>query len=108
MRAVVERDFPASAGFLVMRRGHRGVELNVAPEVEPVGDVVQIPLGFRLAGEMFLPVPIVEQVLGKRVAVGPTFGVEPGAWVAVPIPGASDTGTGLEDPCRHAEFTQAV
>ncbi len=108
MRAVVERDLPASAVFLVMRRGHCGFELDVAPEVELVGDVVQIPFGFRLAGEMLLPVPFVEQFLRKGVAVGPTFGVKPGAGITVPVPGAADTGAGLEHPRRQAKFAQAV
>ena len=108
MRAVVERDLPASAVFLVMRRGHCGFELDVAPEVELVGDVVQIPFGFRLASEMLLPVPFVEQFLRKGVSVGPTFGVKPGAGITVPEPGTADTGAGLEHPRRQAKFAQAV
>ena len=91
-----------------MRRGNGGFELDVAPEVELVGDVVQISLGFRLAGEMLLPVPFVEQFLGKGVAVGPTFGVKPRAGITVPVPGTADTGAGLEHPRRQAEFAQAV
>src|SRR3978361_982742 len=91
-----------------MRRGHRSLELDVAPEVELVGDVVQIPFGFRLASEMLLPVPVVEQFLGKGVPVRPTFGAKPGSGITVPVPGAAATGAGLEHPRRQAKFAQAV
>jgi len=53
--------------------GHAALELDVAPQVELVGDMVQIPLGLGLAGEMLLPLPFLQQFLGKRVAVGPAF-----------------------------------
>src|ERR1700712_4810436 len=91
-----------------MRCGHCGFELDVAPEVELVGDMVQIPLGFRLAGEMLLPVPFVEQFLRKGVAIGPAFGVEPGAGITIPVPGTAYIGASLEHPRRQAEFTQPV
>ena len=108
VRAVVERDLPTSAVFLVMRRGHCGFELDVAPEVELVGNVVQIPFGFRLAGKMLLPVPFVEQFLRKGISVRPTFGVKPGAGITVPVPGTADAGASLEHPRRQAKFAQAV
>ena len=46
-----------------MGRGHCGLELDVAPQIELVGDVVQIPFGFRLTGEVFLSAPFVQQFL---------------------------------------------
>ena len=91
-----------------MRGGDAGLELNVAAQIEPVGDVVQVALGLGLAGEMLLPVPLVEQFLRERVAVGPAFGIEPGAWVAVPVPGAANAGAGFKYPHGEAEFSQSV
>src|SRR5437016_13386856 len=57
---------------------------------------------------MLLPVPFRHQLLGKGVAIGPAFGIETRAGVTVPIPGAADVRSGLEDPCGHAQFAQAV
>jgi hypothetical protein len=62
-----------------MRGSDAALELDVAAQIELVGDVVQVTLGLGLAGEMLLPVPLVKQFLRERVAVGPAFGIEPGA-----------------------------
>ena len=59
-----------------MRRRHPAPELDVPAQVELVGDVVQVAQGLRLGGEVLLPVPFVEQLLGERVAVGPALRVE--------------------------------
>ena len=91
-----------------MRGRHRAAELHVAAQVEFVGDVVQVFQRVGLRGEMLLPVPFLQQFLGERVAVGPAFGIEAGAGIAVPVPGAADIGAGLEHPRRHAEFAQAI
>ena len=91
-----------------MRGDDAALELDVAAQIELVGDIVQIALGLGLAGEMLLPVPLVEQFLRERIAVGPAFGIEPGAWVAVPVPSAANVGAGLKNPDRQAEFPQSI
>ncbi len=91
-----------------MCSGHPALELDVATQIELVRDIIQIALGLRLPGEVFLPVPFVQQFLRKRVAVGPALRIEPGARVAVPVPGSADAGAGLEDPHREPEFAQLV
>jgi hypothetical protein len=91
-----------------MRGRDAALELDVAAQIELVGDVVQVTLGLGLAGEVLLPVPLVEQFLGERVAVGPTFGIEPGARVAVPVPSAANASAGFKHPYREAEFPQSV
>ena len=88
--------------------GDRGVEAHVAPEVEPVDDVVEVALGLGLPGEVLLPLPLVEQLLREEVAVGVALGVEPGARVAVPEPGAADAAAGLEQQRGEAGFARAV
>src|SRR5262245_41513466 len=91
-----------------MRGLHRAAELHVPAQVELVGDVVQVCQRVRLGGEMLLPVPFLHQLLGKRIAIGPAFGIEAGARIAVPVPGAADIGAGLEHPRGHAQLAQAV
>ena len=96
--AVLQRDVPGARLLLVVRRGHAALALDVAAQVELVGDVIEIALGLGLGREVLVPVPFLQQFLGKRVAVGPAFGIEARAGVAVPIPGAADIGAGLEHP----------
>ena len=63
--AVAERDGPRPRRLVVHGRGDRGVEPDVAPEVEAVDDVVEVALGLRLLGEVLLPLPLVEQLLAR-------------------------------------------
>src|SRR4029450_2373925 len=83
-------------------------ELDVAAQVKLVGDVIQIALGLGLGGEVFLPVPFLQQFLREGIAVGPAFGIEAGARVAVPVPGPADAGAGLEYAHPEPEFAQPV
>ena len=94
--AVLQRHVPAAGFVLVVRGGDAAAELDVAAQIELVGDVVEVAQGLRLAGEMLGPVPFLQQFLGERVAVGITFGVETCAGIAVPVPGAADAGAGLQ------------
>ena len=71
--AILQRDVPASRLLTVVRRRHAAVELDVAPQVELIGDIVQIALGLGLGGEMLLPIPFFQQLLRKRVAIGPAL-----------------------------------
>src|SRR4051812_22480385 len=84
------------------------VELDVATQVKLIGNIIQVALGLRLSGEMFLPIPFIEQFLGEGIAVCPAFGIEAGAGIAVPIPSTADGGTSLEHPRCHAELAQPV
>ncbi len=99
---------PLVRRLVPVRGGDRAAELHVAAEVELVGDVVQIFQSVRLGGEVLLPVPFLHQFLGERVAIRPAFGIETGPGVTVPVPGAADVRSGLENPRRHTEFAQAV
>jgi hypothetical protein len=105
---VFQGDVPTARALAVVRGGDAALELDVAAQIELVGDVVQIAFGLGLAGKMLLPVPLVEQLLRERVAVGPAFGIEPGARVAVPVPSAAYAGAGFKYPHREAEFPQFV
>ena len=56
--ACLERHGPLSRGVVEGGRDDVGVALDVAAQVEPVGDVVQVAERFRLGGEMLAPVPL--------------------------------------------------
>ena len=102
--AVVGRHHPGARRLVPRRRGDRGAEAHVAPEVEAVDDVVEVALGLGLLGEVLLPLPLVEELLREEVAVGVALGVEPGPGVAVPEPGAADAVAGLEQRGREARL----
>src|SRR5215469_7882853 len=72
-----------------MRRFDLTVELHVLAKVELVRNKIQIAKVFRLAGEALFPVPLIQQFLRKRVAVGVALGVEAGSRIAVPVPGST-------------------
>src|SRR5690242_14471305 len=70
--------------------------------------MVEIALGFGLARETLSPAPLLEQLLRKGIGVGIAFRIEPGAWIAVPVPGAADAAAGLEYPRPHPQLAQFV
>ena len=72
---------------------------------------VHVPDGslrFGLRREVLLPLPLVEELLGEEVAVAVALGVEAGARVAVPVPGAADAPARLEQLHREPGLTGAV
>ena len=71
--AVFEGDGPGAGIVVVVGSFHAAAELDVAAEVEFVGDVVEVAEGFGLGGEVFVPVPLVEQFLGEGELVGAGF-----------------------------------
>src|SRR5262249_28228520 len=102
--AVVQRHVPAPRLLAPMSRRDAAPELDVAAQVELVGNVVEIAQRLRLAREMLGPMPFVKQVLREGKAVGIALGSEARAGVAVPVPGAADAGAGLEYAYPEAEF----
>src|SRR4051794_22488882 len=88
--AGVGLDGPAPGRLVVARAGDRGVEPDVLPEVETVGDVVQPALDLRLAGELLAPAPALVELFREEVLVDVALGVEAGTRVTVPVPGATD------------------
>ncbi len=106
--AVLQGHLPGAGVVLVVRGSHPALELDVAAQVELVGDVVEIAQRLRLRREMLRPVPFLQQLLGEGVLVGVALGIEARAGIAVPVPGAADTRAGLEHAHAHAELPQAV
>jgi hypothetical protein len=88
---------PAALGLVENGRMHWRIELNVAAQVEAVGDVVGVTQDLRLRRIALGPNPLLLQLLGKLVGILHALYVAARAWVAVPIPGAADAASGLED-----------
>ena len=83
-------------------------QLDVAAQIEAVGDVVQVRQNFRLRRIAFAPLPFLLERFIEGVAILHAFHVATCTRVAVPEPGAADAITRLEDPYAQALLTQAV
>ena len=86
-----------------MRAEHPGLKTDVAPQVEAIGDMVGVAQDLGLRREAFAPLPLLLQVVRELVRVLHALDVTARARVAVPVPGAADAGTGLEDPCPQTQ-----
>ena len=102
--AGVGPDLPAVCSLVIACRGDTGAEPDVAAEVEFVGHTVEVALGLGLAGKVFAPVPLLQEFLRERIAVGITLGIETRARIAVPIPGPAHPGAGLVYPHREPQL----
>ena len=105
---IFQDHIPAPPFLLPVRRRHAAVELDVAAQVELVGDVVEVAQRLRLGREMLGPVPLVQQLLREGEAVGIALGVEARPRIPVPVPCAADARAGLEHPYPHPELAQAM
>ena len=108
MVAAVRLDLPAVRRLVEACRGHPRVELNVAAEIEAVGDVLDVPQDLGLGGIALRPAPFLLQLVGEGVGVVHALDVAAGAGIAVPIPGAADAAARFVDPRGQAEAAQAV
>ena len=106
--AVGERQTPEASRFVEGGLHDLAVEAHVFPQVEFFGDAIQVTQIFRLSGEAFLPMPLLEQFLRKRIAIGVAFGIEPRAGIAVPVPGAAEIGGGIQHQCIDPEVGQSL
>jgi hypothetical protein len=106
--AIFEHDLPSIGANVVASGCHAAVEGDVAAQVELVGHLVAVAQRLRLRREVLAPIPLPQQLVGKREPVGPAFRIEPRARVAVPVPSSADAITGLEYLYREAELAHAV
>src|SRR5581483_607213 len=101
-------DLPSIPALVEARGNDPGVELDVLAQIELVGDVVQVALGFGLPREMLLPVPFPKQLIRERISVRVALRIESCARITVPIPGAANSSTFLVDVNREAHLAEPV
>src|SRR2546426_12488049 len=82
--SVLAFDLPLAGGLIVDRGLDPAAELDIAAQVELVRHEVAVTQRLRLGREVLAPLPLAQDLVGERVAVGPRLGVEPGPGVAVP------------------------
>ncbi|SUF56478.1 Uncharacterised protein [Prescottella equi] len=106
--AAVGADGPAQRLLVEGRGRDAGVELDVAAQIEAIGDVLEVGEDLRLGGVLLAPVPFLLELRGERVRVVHGLDVAAGAGVAVPVPDAADAGRGLEGADRQTLLTEPV
>src|SRR5207302_11070171 len=104
----VSRHRPCVGLAVEDRRLDPGVELDVAPEVEAVGHMVDVTQDLGLGAVALGPMPFLLQLVGKGIRILHAFDVAATPWIAVPVPGAADPAAGLEGAHAEAEFTQSI
>ena len=106
--AAVGLDRPFAGLAVEQRRRDAGVELDVAAQVEAIGDVVDVVQDLRLGGVALGPLPFLLQLVGEGVGILQALDVAARAGIAVPEPGAADARIrprrrGLSGPCRAGD-----
>src|SRR5687768_11737457 len=102
----LQRPFPRLA--VERRRDDAGVELHVAPEVEAIGDVVDVLQDLRLRAVALGPLPLLLQLVGEAVGILQALHVAARTGVAVPEPGPADARAGFVGPDFQAHAAQAM
>jgi hypothetical protein len=106
--AGVRGDRPSGRRVVPVRAGHRRAEGDVAEQIEPFGDVIEVAQHLGLGRILFGPLPRLLEFGGEGVGVGEAVYVAASAGVSIPVPGAADAIAGLEHPRGQPEFTQPV
>ena len=106
--ALVGLDGPEVGVFVELRRHHTGFQLDPPFQVETLSHMVDITQYLRLCGIFFSPLPLLLEVVRKRVRVFEAFHVAAGARITIPEPGAADAGAGFEHLDVQAKFQKPV
>ena len=88
--AALGRDHPLVRVFIERCAGHRGVQLDVAPQVELVGHKVEVAADLVMVRVSLCPLPFLLKLRRERVGVVVTLRIAARPRVAVPIPRAPD------------------
>ena len=104
----IRPNIPTARRFVEYGFRHAGEELDVPPQIETIGDMVDVPQDFRLRCVALRPVPLLLKLIRKRVGIVHALDVAAGAGIAIPIPGAADPLPCLKYAGGEAEATQPV
>src|SRR4030095_7801276 len=96
--ASIRFDGPGMRSLVEGGLGDARLELDVAAQVEAVGDMVGVAQDLGLGGVALGPFPFLLQLGGELVGVLHALDIAARAGVAIPVPGAAHTLAGLEDP----------
>ena len=105
---LVRRDQPA-VGVAIEHSGYdAGIQLNIAPQIEPVCHVVDVAQDFRLGAVAFRPFPLLLQFIGEGIGIFHALHIAARAGITVPEPGAANARSSLKHPGFQAKAAQLV
>ena len=94
--AIFGGNAPRPLLFAERRPLHAGAELDVAPQIEPIGNMVDIAEHLRLGGISFRPPPFLFQLGREHVGIIVTFYIATSAWITVEVPDSAQLVAGLK------------
>ena len=94
---------PAAARRVEAHRPDARVEPDVAAQIEPVGDVLDVAQDLGLRRVFLGPDPLLLELVRERVRVLHALDVAARAGIPVPVPHAADVGSGLVDAHGEAQ-----
>jgi len=106
--AASDRDTPLARRVVEGGGFDARIELDVAAQVEPVGDVIGVTQNFRLGRIPLAPVPLLLKFLRKLVGIFHALHIAARAWIAVPIPSAADAASGFENARGQSQLSRTV
>ena len=104
----VQFDAPAARLFVEDRALNAGVEGDVALQVEAFRHMFGVAQDLRLPGVALGPLPLLLQRLVEAVGILHALHVAARAGIAIPVPGAADAASRLEDAHRKASAPQPM
>src|SRR5215472_3527287 len=85
-----------------------GVELDVAPEIEPVGHMVDVTQDLGLRAVALGPMPILLQLVREGIRVLHALDIAATPRVTVPVPSAANPTTRFKGTHLEAKLTQTI
>ena len=101
-------DRPFTRRLVPPGRRHASVKANIAPEVEAIGDVIDVGEDLGLRGVLLAPVPLLFEVSVEGIGVVERSDIASGPWVPVPPPRPANVIGGLNPNGAQPQCSQAV
>ena len=94
---LVCEDRPTFRFIVVVRTRDAGIELDIAPQIESIRDMIQIFQDLRLRRVTFGPLPLLFELWIEGIGIGHTFGIATCPGVAIPVPSTTDPISGFKN-----------
>ena len=105
---VLGGDNPPVACLVEHGARHPRVELDIAPQIEPIGDMMCVAEHLGLRGVALAPAPFLLEFRRKHITVVIAFDVAARARIAIAMPDPADVVTGFKHGYRQPDLAQRI
>ena len=105
---VVGGDSPTGGFFVILGAADAGIQLDVLPEIELVGNVVDVTQHLGLRGVTLAPAPFLLEFFGKHVGVVVALHIAARTGILVVVPDAADVVAGFQHDRGQPHLAQRV